>query len=109
VGRLGKEGLFGPRLVISRVRTKMVKSGELLAIDESCQGLAIDLLGVVPDDEHVIKAANEGEPTVMNPGSKASIAYRNIARRIVGDAVPLMVLEEKKGAFNKLKKLFGLG
>ena len=87
----------------------MLKRGEMLDIDEICQILAIDLLGVVPDDEHVIKAANEGEPTVMNPSSKASIAYRNIARRILGDAVPLMSLEEKPGAFKKLKKFFGLG
>lgn len=109
IGLLEKEGLFGSRLVINRVRTKMVKSGEMLDIDEICQVLAIDLLGVVPDDEHVIKAANEGEPTVMNPGSKASIAYRNIARRIVGDAVPLMALDEKKGALARVRKFFGMG
>lgn len=109
IGLLEKEGLFGTRLVINRVRTKMVKNNEMLDIDEICQVLAIDLLGVVPDDEHVIKAANEGEPTVMNPNSKASIAFRNIARRILGDAVPLMALDEKKGAMARVKKFFGLG
>lgn len=109
IGLLEKEGLYGSRLVINRVRTKMVKSGEMLDIDEICQILAIDLLGVVPDDEQVIKAANEGEPTVMNPGSKASIAFRNIARRILGDAVPLMTFEEKKGALARVRKFFGMG
>lgn len=109
IGLLENEGIRGSKLIINRLRMNMLKKGDMLDIDDICQILAIDLLGVVPDDEHVIKAANEGEPTVMNPNSKASIAYRNIARRILGDAVPLMVLEEKKGAFNKLKKLFGLG
>ena len=59
------------------------------------QVLNIDLIGIVPDDEMVIKAANIGEPTVMNPDSQA-IAYRNIARRILGDTVPLMQIHQKK-------------
>jgi septum site-determining protein MinD len=71
--------------------------------------LAIDLLGIVPDDEYVIKAANSGEPTVMNPTSRAAIAYRNIARRVLGDTVPLMQLEEKAGFFKKMKKFIGIG
>jgi len=109
IGLLENEGIRGPKLIINRVRQNMMKSGEMLGIDEICQVLAIDLIGVVPDDEQVIKAANEGEPTVLNPTSRASIAYRNIARRILGDAVPLMSLDDKKGAFTKFKKFFGLG
>ncbi len=109
IGLLENENIRGAKLIINRVRSTMLKKGEMLDIDEICQVLAIDLIGVVPDDEHVIKAANDGEPTVMNPGSKASIAYRNIARRILGDTVPLMALEDKKGALTKFKKFFGLG
>ncbi|MNR65182.1 Septum site-determining protein MinD [compost metagenome] len=71
--------------------------------------LAIDLLGIVPDDEKVISASNSGEPTVMNPASRAAIAYRNIARRILGDMVPLMVLDEKAGAFKRFRKFLGIG
>ncbi len=97
------------RLIINRVRSSMVKSGEMLDIDEVCQVLAIDLLGLVPDDEKVIVASNSGEPTVMNPASRAAVAYRNIARRILGDMVPLMKMEEKTGAFKKLRKFFGIG
>ncbi|MGV2787137.1 septum site-determining protein MinD, partial [Clostridium perfringens] len=57
----------------------------------------------------VIRAANIGEPTVMNPDSQAAIAYRNIARRILGDTVPLMQIHQKKGMFTKFKKFFGMG
>ena len=109
IGLLDKEGIRAPKLVINRTRINMMRSGDMLDIDEICQVLAIDLLGIVPDDEYVIKAANAWEPTVMNPNSKASIAYRNIARRILGDSVPLMALEEKSGILNKVKKLFGIG
>jgi septum site-determining protein MinD len=109
IGLLESEKIMGAKLIINRVRVSMMKRGDMLDIDEICQILAIDLLGVVPDDEYVIKAANSGEPTVMSSTSRASIAYRNVARRILGDTVPLMALEEKRGAMTKIKKFFGLG
>jgi septum site-determining protein MinD len=109
IGLLENNGLRGPKLIINRIRQKMLKSGEMLGVDEIVSVLAIDLLGIVPDDEYVIKCANTGEPTVMSPNSRASIAYRNIARRILGDTVPLMRLEDKPGLMTKVKKIFGLG
>jgi septum site-determining protein MinD len=109
IGLLENENIHAPKLIINRIRANMMKKGEMLDIDEICSVLAIDLLGIVPDDEHVIKAANSGEPTVMNPNSRASIAYRNIARRILGDTVPLMPLDEKAGVLHKMKKFLGLG
>ena len=46
---------------------------------------------------------------MLNPNSKASIAYRNIARRILGESIPLQNLDqEQKGVFSKLKKFFGV-
>ncbi len=77
----------------------------MLDIDEIVMHLSIDLLGIIVDDEHVIKASNNGEPIVLDPNSKASLAYRNIARRLLGESVPLMSLddEEQKGFFSKIK------
>ncbi|MDN4619721.1 septum site-determining protein MinD [Paenibacillus sp. PsM32] len=109
IGLLENSHITAPKLIVNRIRQSMVKSGDMLDIDEVLQVLNIDLLGVVPDDEMVIKAANSGEPTVMNPESKAAIAYRNIARRILGDTVPLMPLDQKKSAFTRFKKFFGMG
>lgn len=110
IGLLEKEPqIDSPKLIINRIRPNMVKKGEMLDIDEICSVLAIDLLGIVPDDEYVIKAANMGEPTAMNPNSRAGIAYRNIARRILGDSVPLMPLDEKTGVFGRMKKFLGIG
>lgn len=106
IGLLEKERIDPPKLVVNRIRANMMKSGDMLDIDEICAVLSIDLLGLVPDDEHVIKAANSGEPTVMNPNSRAAIAYRNIARRILGDTVPLMPLEQKSGVMQRIKKFF---
>lgn len=109
IGLLESSDVSSPKLVVNRIRPNMVKSGDMLDIEDILQVLNIDLIGIVPDDEHVIKAANTGEPTVMNPESKAAIAYRNIARRILGDTVPLMQIDQKKGAFTRFKKFFGMG
>jgi len=81
----------------------------MLEIDEVTQHLSIELIGIVADDDEVIKASNHGEPIAMNPTNKASIAYRNIARRILGESIPLQSLEDTdKGVFKKLKKFFGV-
>jgi septum site-determining protein MinD len=104
-----EEHIKPPRLIINRIRSHMVKNGDMLDVDEIVMHLSIDLLGIIADDENVIKASNKGEPIVLDPNSKASIAYRNIARRILGESIPLQPLEdEQKGIFSKIKKLFGV-
>jgi septum site-determining protein MinD len=108
IGLLESVKIANPRLVINRIRPQMMKKGEMLDVDEIVNILAIDLIGIVPDDEQVIKGSNQGEPTVMNPNSKAALAYRNIARRILGDSVPLLKLDDEDGMFSKVKRLFGM-
>lgn len=109
IGLLEKEeGIESPKLVINRIRNHLMKNGDMLDVDEVTSHLSIDLLGIVADDDEVIKASNHGEPIALNPNSKASIAYRNIARRILGESIPLQSLEsDEKGMFSKLKRFFG--
>ncbi|WP_018660993.1 septum site-determining protein MinD [Heyndrickxia acidiproducens] len=108
IGLLEKEEhIEPPKLIINRIRNHMMKSGDMLDIDEVTSHLSIDLIGVVEDDEEVIRASNQGEPIALNPNNRASIAYRNIARRILGETIPLQPLENPKtGMFAKFKKLF---
>jgi septum site-determining protein MinD len=108
IGLLEKEAIEPPKLVVNRIRNHMMKSGDMLDVDEILSVLAIDLLGIVADDDSVIRASNSGEPIALDPTSKASLAYRNIARRILGESVPLQLLEEDKGVFTKVKKFFGI-
>ncbi|WP_075982447.1 septum site-determining protein MinD [Bacillus massilinigeriensis] len=109
IGLLEKEeNIAPPKLVINRIRNHMMKNGDMMDVDEVTAHLSIDLIGIVADDDEVIKASNHGEPIALNPNSKASIAYRNIARRILGESVPLQSLEQdSQGMFSKLKKFFG--
>ncbi|MCP3030452.1 septum site-determining protein MinD [Halobacillus sp. A1] len=108
IGLLEQEELEPPKLVINRIRNHLMKNGEMLDVDEIVNVLSIDLLGIVIDDDAVIRGSNKGEPVAFTPDTKASIAYRNIARRILGESVPLMNLEEDPGLMTKVKKFFGM-
>ena len=109
IGLLEKEPQIEPaRLVLNRIRPHMSKSGDSLDVEEVVSILSIELLGIVVDEDEVIKASNSGEPVAMNPKIKASIAYRNIARRICGESVPLMSLENDKGMVMRMKKFLGI-
>ncbi|GGC92875.1 site-determining protein [Thalassobacillus devorans] len=108
IGLLEQEDIEPPKLIVNRIRHHMVESGDMLDVDEIVSVLSIDLLGVVADDDEVIKASNSGEPVALHPNTKSSLAYRNIARRILGESVPLLSFEEKKGLMTKVKKFFGM-
>ncbi|MFC4737437.1 septum site-determining protein MinD [Bacillus daqingensis] len=109
IGLLEKEThVETPRLVVNRIRSHMMKSGESMDVDEIVSILAVDLLGIVADDDHVIKSSNSGEPAALSPKSRASIAYRNIARRLNGESVPLMSLEEDTSMLTRVKKFLGM-
>jgi septum site-determining protein MinD len=95
----------GPaKLVINRMNPSMVKRGEMLDADDILELLAVKLIGIIPEDENVIISTNRGQPVVLEPKSKAGQAFKNIARRLNGDEVPFLSLEEKEDLF---KRLFG--
>lgn len=108
IGLLEQESnVEAPKLIINRIRPEMMERGETLDVNEITTHLSIELIGVIPDDEHVIASSNKGEPIVMDPSSGASKAYRNIVRRVLGESVPLMTLDKQKpGFFAKLKSMF---
>lgn len=107
IGLLEAEGKSNPKLIVNRIRPQMVKKGDMMDIDDIIEILAIDLLGIIPEDEYIVISTNRGEPAVVNPASAASTAYKNIVRRMTGENVPLMSLETSSGFFSKLKKIFG--
>jgi len=108
IGLLEKEEIEPPHLIINRIRSHMMKNGDMIEVDDIVQLLSIDLIGIVIDDEEVIKSSNKGEPVALQPNSKASIAYRNIARRILGENIPLQSLEDEKGIFQRMKRFLRL-
>ena len=57
-------------LVINRIRQDMVKRGDMMDKQDIVEILAIDLLGIVPDDESIIISTNKGEPAILDPEIK---------------------------------------
>ncbi len=106
IGLLESEGKHNPKLIVNRIRPQMVKKGDMMDIDDIIEILAVDLLGIIPEDEYIVISTNRGEPAVVNPVSSASSAYKNIVRRLCGENVPLMSIETNEGFFHKLKKIF---
>ncbi|MDQ2086272.1 septum site-determining protein MinD [Herbivorax sp. ANBcel31] len=108
IGLLEANDVRNPKLLINRVRNDMVKRGDMMSIDDIIDILAIDLVGVVPDDEKIIVSTNRGEPAVTDKKSLAGEAYRGMTKRIMGHDVPLLNLEDEEGFMFRIKKLFGL-
>lgn len=109
IGLLEANELRNPKLLVNRVRIDMVKRGDMMNIDDIIDILAIELIGVVPDDEKIVISTNRGEPAVSDTKSAAGQAYRNVTKRIMGENIPIMDLDNDDGFFFKIKKLFGIG
>ena len=101
-----KEEIKSYKLVLNRVRPNMIKSNDMMSVDDVVDILSINLLGVIPEDTEVITSTNRGEPVVHDEKAKSGQAYMNIARRIIGEDVEFMDLEEPKNWFEKIKSLF---
>ncbi len=84
-----------PRLVINRYNVPLVRRGDMLSRQDVLDILAVDLLGVVPEDDEILVAMNRGHPIAFNQNAYASMAYHNIARRILGYNVPLMPFRDQ--------------
>lgn len=79
----------------------MVKRGEMMSVDDVQEILAVPLLGILPDDEQVVIATNQGE-AIAGSSSKAGEAFTNISHRILGESVPYLDLDSKKGFFRRV-------
>ncbi len=108
IGLLEAADLRDPQLIINRIRIDMVKRGDMMNIEDMIDILAIDLLGVVPDDETIVISTNKGEPAVVDMNSLAGQAYRNITKRLAGEEVPFLNMEVNDTFMKRLKKLFGM-
>ena len=110
IGLLEAREIKKHSLIINKVRYDMVRKGDMLTINDIVDILSEDLIGVIPDDEAVIVTTNRGEPAVLSSKrSDAGMAYKNIARRICGEAVPICLRvngkTKKTGFFKRIMRL----
>lgn len=100
----------GPaKLIVNRMKPEMVRRGEMLGTDDILEVLAIELVGIVPEDETIVVASNQGSPAALDSRSRAGRAFRQIAQRLTGEQVPFDELEAKDGFFGRLSRLVKSG
>jgi septum site-determining protein MinD len=109
IGLLEASNITPARLIVNRLRPAMVEASEMMSVEDVSEILAVQLIGVVPEDERVITSTNRGEPLVLeaNSTSRAAQAFDNIAHRLIGEKTPYMDLAvDRENLFVRLRKIF---
>jgi septum site-determining protein MinD len=109
IGLIEAEEKGPARLIINRLKPAMVKREEMLSPDDVLELLAIELIGIVPEDENVTLSINRGLPIVLDGKSRAGLAFRNIAARLRGEQVPFLDLNDQGGLLGRLARLIRPG
>ena len=105
IGLLEMSGIRRNELIINRLRIDMVKRGDMMSVEDVTEILAVDLLGVIPDDEQVVIATNQGEP-VVGEESLAGKSYLNICRRLTCEEIPMEDFMKPDGILERISSLF---
>jgi septum site-determining protein MinD len=95
-----------PKLIINRLRPAMVRRGEMMDTADVLEVLAIELLGIVPEDETIITSTNRGQPVALEDRTAAGAAFTRIAQRLLGEDVPFPVFDDSPGLLDRFTNLF---
>jgi len=105
IGLLEAKEKNTPQLIINRFKPDMVRRGDMLGTSDVIEVLAIELVGIVPEDEAIIISTNKGVPAALDEKALVGQAFRNIARRVMGEDVPFLNLRDTSGIFSRLVSL----
>lgn len=94
------------KLLLNRVRPNLIKNNDMMSVDDVVDILSCSLIGIIPEDTGIITSTNRGEPIVNCEKALAGKAYLNVAKRIQGEDVPFLDIDEPKGLIAKIKKFF---
>ncbi len=105
IGLLEANEIKNSRLIVNRLNIDMVKHGNMMTAEDVVEVLSIDLIGVVPYDEKIVVSTNTGTP-LAGDDTLVGQSYMNICHRLMGEDVPFLNLEAKKGFFARISDLF---
>ena len=100
IGLLEANNIKDIKLMVNRLRTDLIKRGDMMSVEDVADILAVDLIGAVPDDEQVVVSTNQGNP-VVGSHTYAGQAYMNICKRICGEELSLIDFNRKRGLFRR--------
>jgi septum site-determining protein MinD len=106
IGLVQDAGIEKPSLIINRLSSEMIERGDMMGPRDILDVLAIDLIGIIPEDREIIVATNKGLPLTLTKNSPSGEAYKRVARRINGEkGLPIPDFRED-GFLAKLAKIF---
>jgi septum site-determining protein MinD len=109
IGLIEAEEKGPARLIINRLNPNLVKRGDMLTAEDVLELLAVELIGIIPEDEAVIISTNRGQPIALDGKTRAGQAFKDIAHRLMGETVPFISMEEKTTIFGRFTRLFRPG
>ena len=107
IGILMAKGIDKINLIINRIRPNMVRTDDMMSIEDVTNILGVSLLGVIPDSEKIIIASNRGEPIVLeDKNCLPGIAFDGTARRLNGESVSFLDFQNRNSR-NPVKRIIG--
>ena len=97
-------------LLLTRYNPGRVSRGDMLSMEDVLEILRIKLVGVIPEDQSVLRASNQGEPVILDINADAGKAYADTVERLLGEERPFRLalldffLSRKKNTANIAKE-----
>jgi septum site-determining protein MinD len=110
IGLLHASDVKDAKLIINRIKPEMVRQGNMMDSSDVLEMLAVDAIGLVPSDDRVITATNNGTPIVYDAGSPSGREFVRIAARIDGEHIPMFdpIDEHPTSIMDKVRNLMGI-
>ncbi len=103
--RRAEEGLdpVKEHLLLTRYDAARVERGEMLKVDDVLEILGIQLLGIIPESQSVLKASNVGVPVILDKELAAGRAYNDAVSRFLGETIEHRFMKpERRGLLQRL-------
>ncbi len=83
-------------LLLTRYKPGRVNKGDMLSMEDVLEILRIKLVGVIPEDQSVLRASNQGEPVILDTMADAGKAYADTVDRLLGEERPSASLKKRR-------------
>ena len=99
-----KCGVSESKLIINRFRQGMIRNKHMMNLTQIIEEVAVEIIGAIPEDEEILLSVINGDPIAFYTNKLQSVHYRDIARRLTGQSIPILEVEMKKKPFWKRRK-----
>lgn len=108
IGLLEADGMKQMELLINRLRPDLIGRGDMMSVEDVAEILAVPLIGAVPDDTNIVVSSNQGEP-LAGSDTPSGQAFFNVARRILGEPVPIPDFSKGSSVLHRVFSFFRKG